>query len=180
MRHFWSAGYAASSMDTLVKATGVSRHGIYSDVGGKRELYLLGFAAYQAETVTPAFARVEQEDASLADVADYFETQIALAESIGLPGPGCLVANAMTETAPHDPDVAARVALHNARLKAGFRNVLSNEAPTLDDTDRDALADFLVVSTQGLWSMSRVVSDAAPLRRHAATLLSLLETRLAP
>jgi TetR/AcrR family transcriptional regulator, transcriptional repressor for nem operon len=180
MRHFWQRGYHATSMDELVDAIGVSRHAIYTSVGGKRELYRLGFTAYQRLVVSPAFARVEQPIAGLNAIADFFEHQIAQAETAGLPGPGCLVANAATETAPHDAQIACEVAAHHARLKTGFIHALGNEPSLLSSTEIDALAEFLVTSAQGLWSMSRTVASATPLRAHAAILLSLLKTRLFP
>lgn len=178
MRHFWQNGYHATSMDVLVAAIGVSRHAIYTGIGGKNELYRLGFPAYQLAVVTPAFSVVEREGAGLAEVAQYFETQIAMAELVGLPGLGCLVANAMTETAPHDPDIAKEVSNHNERLHKGFANALFNEHPALTKDEVSALADFLLVTAQGLWSMSRSVPSAAPLRAHVATTLSLLRARL--
>jgi TetR/AcrR family transcriptional repressor of nem operon len=178
MRHFWQHGYHATSMDALVETIGVSRHAIYTGIGSKSELYRRGFAAYQSAIVTPAFSAVERTGAGLADIAQYFETQIDLAEAVGLPGPGCLVANAMTETAPHDADIAAEVAKHNERLRSGFANALSNENGTPPNAEISALADFLVVTAQGLWSMSRTVTSAAPLRAHVATTLSLLIRRL--
>lgn len=178
MRHFWQNGYHATSMDALVAAIGVSRHAIYTGIGGKNELYRRGFAAYQSAVVTPAFAAVERDDAGLAEIAQYFETQIALAEVAGLPGPGCLVANAMTETAPHDPAIAKEVGAHNDRLRKGFANALSGEQAALTNEEVNALADFLVITAQGLWSMSRAVTSAAPLRAHVANILSLLRIRI--
>ncbi len=179
MRHFWTHGYYATSMDELVVATGVSRHAIYTSIGNKHELYRRGFQAYQDLVVTPAFASVEVPGAGLIAVAAYFERQIGLAERHGLPGPGCLVANAATESAPHDGQIAEEVAAHHARLKAGFANAIAGENSTLPAAERDALADFLVISAQGLWLMSRTVRSAAPLRQHVLTLLSLLKTKLA-
>jgi TetR/AcrR family transcriptional regulator, transcriptional repressor for nem operon len=178
MLHFWQNGYHATSMDDLVTATGVNRHAIYSGIGGKSELYRRGFTAYRAAVVTPAFSAVEQVDAGLAAIGGYFEFQIARAEAAGLPASGCLVANATTETAPHDPQIADEVAAHNARLKAGFAHALANENCQLPRDELETLADFLVVSAQGLWSMSRTVISAAPLRAHVSTILSLLHTRL--
>ncbi|MFM9973130.1 MAG: TetR/AcrR family transcriptional regulator [Beijerinckiaceae bacterium] len=180
MRHFWQHGYHATSMDALVESIGASRHAIYTGIGSKSELYRRGFAAYQSAIVSPAFSVVEKAGAGLAEVAQYFETQIAFAESAGLPGPGCLIANAMIETAPHDADIAAEVTKHNARLHSGFANALSNENGELDSDEVSALADFLVVTAQGLWSMSRMVTSAAPLRAHVATTLSLLRKRSDP
>lgn len=183
MTRFWCYGFTATSMDQLVDVTGVSRHGIYSAFGGKRALFLACLEAYQQAVVTPAFAVVEDEGAGLSAIACYFETQIAKAEAIGLPGPGCLVANSMTELGPHDAGVLDRVNHHNRRLHAGFARALTaadkNEPPLSADALKD-LASLLVTSAQGLWSLSRSVDDAAPLRCIVTTLLDLLRRRLTP
>ena len=173
MAHFWAHGYGATSMEDLVAATGVSRHGIYAAFKDKRGLFRAALEAYRDAVVTPAFARVEAPGADLAAVAAYYETQIARAEAAGLPGPGCLVVNTQTEPATHDPAVLDLVAAHNARLHAGFLNALAN-APLRAGADLPALADTMVVFTQGLWATSRTVTDAAPLRRAVANFLSVL------
>ena len=175
MHRFWRYGYEATSLDDLVKATGVSRHGIYSDVGNKEQLYLASFDAYQKLIVTPAVEGLEAADSGLAEIKAYFETQIALVETIGLPGPGCLVANAMTETAPHNEDVARLVDAHIARLTAGFLNAQKVAASSLTLQEQKRLARFLTATAQGLWSMSRTVDDAEQLREHVATLILLIE-----
>ena len=178
MHRFWRYGYVATSMDDLVKATGVSRHGIYSDVGGKRELFLEGFDIYQNTVVTPGLNAMEKAASGLSGIQSYFETQIALAESGGLPGPGCLVANAMTETAPHDEDVAAQVAAHNARLTSAFMAAITRAAPKLPQQERKALSAFLTLTVQGLWSMSRTIDQASTLHDYVGTLMDILERRL--
>lgn len=47
LQHFWVHGFHASSMDDLVKATGISRHGIYATFGGKKALFMACFDQYQ-------------------------------------------------------------------------------------------------------------------------------------
>ena len=156
MKHFWKFGFHASSMSDLVDATNVSRHGIYSEFGGKHQLFLACLELYEEEVVTPAFARVESADAGLAEIADYFEFQINRAEQSGLPGPGCLVANTLTELAPHDPDIQKAARAHNRRLKKGFSNAISNVSRgSLSKAEVGELGSFLVISAQGLWSLSR-------------------------
>jgi TetR/AcrR family transcriptional regulator, transcriptional repressor for nem operon len=118
----------------------------------------------------PVFAHLEQSGAGLEAIAAFFEHQIEAAEPAGLTGPGYLVANASTETAPHDPQITGEVAAHHARLKPGFVQALGNENSPLSQEEIDALADFLVTSARGLWSMSRTVTSAEPLRAHAAIL----------
>ncbi len=180
MRHFWYHGYNATSIDQLVVATGANRHAIYTGVGSKLELYRRAFLAYQILVVTPAFANVEMPDAGLEAIGRFFEIQISQTEATGLPGPGCLVANAATESAPHNPQIAKEVAAHHARLRTGFASALANENEALSSKEIGELADFLVITAQGLWSMSRTVTSAAPLRAHASTILSLLRARLKP
>lgn len=181
MRRFWKHGYGATSIDDLVRETGATRHALYQDFGGKRELFLACLDTYPEACVTPAFARVERDGADLEDIAAFLEVRIAAAEARGLPGVGCLFANTQTELAPHDSEVAARIRAHHERLVSGFRNALRNAAPRgrrPAPAQLNELASLLAVSAQGLWSASRTVTDAGVLRRYAATLLDLVQRRL--
>lgn len=178
LQHFWTNGFHASSMDDLVKATGVSRHGIYRSFGGKKALFLACFDRYQQSVVTPAFEAVEAPDATLQNVFDYFEQQISLGENVGLPGPGCFVANSATEVAPGDPDVMAEVARHNDRLRQGFAQALQNAAPHLEPQRAHELADVMVIFTNGLWTKSRTVSEGGVLRKAVQNFLTLLTDTL--
>ncbi|MCB1493175.1 MAG: TetR/AcrR family transcriptional regulator [Rhodobiaceae bacterium] len=179
---FWTSGFFATSMDDLVRATGVSRHGIYGDFGGKRALFLACFQRYQDLVVTPAFAAVERPGAGLTEIRGYFEFQIAAAEQSGLPGPGCFVANMATEVAPHDTDVRDKVREHNDRLKAGFASAVWNAlspSHSMDDAEISDVAQSILVFATGLWSMSRIVSSADDLRGAVASFMLSLERRLA-
>lgn len=177
MERFWRHGYEATSIDDLVKETGSSRHALYSEFGGKENLFRAALAVYRDAVVSPAFTPVEAPGAGLAEIAAYFEAQIARAESMGLPGPGCLMANTMTERAPHDAAIAHVVGAHSGRLAAGFANALSDVATA----DRAAaLATVLVIFTNGLWSQSRTSAEAGSLRAAVADMIGLLEKKLSP
>ena len=180
MQIFWLHGYAATSMDALVRGTGSSRQQIYKHFAGKHGLFLACLAAYQDAVVTPAFAAVEAPGAEVHAIANYLHTQIDAAAALGLPGPGCLIANSATECAPHDAAIDGHVQAHHARLQRGFENVFENTAPQLDATARTELAEFVTLAAQGLWSYSRTVTSTAPLRRQADTLLQLIEARTNP
>jgi TetR/AcrR family transcriptional repressor of nem operon len=181
MLYFWQHGYGAASIDDLVRETQASRYALYQAFGGKRGLFLACLDAYPAVAVTPAFNRVEQPGATLDDVAQFFEQQIAHMEAAGLPSRGCLFANTMTEAAPHDADIAARVRGHNQRLAAGFAAALRNSLPPgrrLPPRQLEELASLLALTAQGLWSASRTMTDTRELRRSFATLLQLVRHRL--
>ena len=161
---FWSHGYAASSVRDLIAATGSNRAALYSEFGGKDGLYEACFALYKERVVDPAFRCVEAPGAGLEAIAAFLEHQIAGAERTGFPAPGCLMANALTETAPHDARIRALVERHFDRLRAGFAKAIRHAAPKGTPKARiDALADFVLISAQGLWSYSRIVDSAAPL-----------------
>lgn len=168
LAHFWFHGFANTSMDDLVRATEASRHAIYAEFGSKDGLFQAVMDLYVGTVVTPAFARVEAPGAGLPEIAGYWEFQIARGEQAGFPGPGCLIANMMTERAPHAPDVAKIVADHNERLQAGFRNALRGPGIALRHrSSRQAIAGMatvLAIFSNGLWSFSRVAVDARPLR----------------
>ncbi|WP_037253283.1 TetR/AcrR family transcriptional regulator [Roseobacter sp. SK209-2-6] len=174
LQHFWVNGFHASSMDDLVRATEVSRHGIYATFGGKGALFLACFDKYQETVVTPAFGIVESTDANLQSVSEYFERQISLGETAGLPGPGCFVVNSATEVAPNDPAVAEKVAIHNDRLRLGFAHALRGSAFDLDQDKALELADVMVIFTNGLWTSSRNVTEGNVLRQAVARFLNLL------
>lgn len=117
---------------------------------------------------------MEAPNADLTSVKQYFETQIARAEAVGLPGPGCFVANSATEVAPRDVDVMTCVQHHNDRLRTGFTDALTRSSTSLSASEAAALAELMVIFTNGLWTMSRSVGDAGVLRRAVETFLNIL------
>ena len=182
MEVFWRRGFGATSMDDLVRETKISRAVLYSAFPGKQALFLACLDAYVQTIVSAAFAPVEAPGAGLAEIAGFFETQIAAAERLGLPGPGCLMANSMTERAPHDPEALARVRAHNARLEKGFLNALQGAAArggaTAAPTSLADCAALLVVFANGLWSTSRQERDGEALRQSVREMLGMIEGRI--
>lgn len=60
---FWARGYYATSIDDLVGAAGVSRHGLYAKFHDKRGLFGTVMETYFETIVSPASGRVETEGA---------------------------------------------------------------------------------------------------------------------
>lgn len=63
---------------------------------------------------------------------------------------------------------------HNDRLKRGFAGALTASMPSIDEGKASNLAEVLVIFTNGLWTLSRSVSSADPLRRAVRNFLHLL------
>ena len=174
MRLFWQKGYAETSVDDLVEATGVSRYGLYTEFGSKRELFLAAMDHYQESIVGKSFGVVEQADASLGEIRRYFES---LLEALVQPQArrGCLMCNAATEVAPRDASVREKVGQAMTRLSSGFRKALDN-AKTLGETSIDAekAADFLTGTVLGISVMARSGAERWMMENAAALALDLL------
>ena len=61
---FASKGYSDTSMDDIVKATGVSRYGIYGTFGNKRELFEQALDRYAEDMGKQSYLRLLEPDAS--------------------------------------------------------------------------------------------------------------------
>jgi len=179
---FWENGFNATSIEDLVASSGVGRGGIYSDFSGKEELFLACLEAYRARFADPAIQILTSGSNGLKSIEAYFDYFIALHENRGMPGPGCFIANTMTELAPQHADALQIVNAHSAQLKSAFakaiRQATSASGNPIDKGEISEIAEFLVTSSQGLWSYGKSITDIRVLKRFKATLLNLLYHRL--
>ena len=159
MHLFWQRGYGNTSIEDLVVATGVSRHGLYDVFESKHKLFLACLDHYQKVVVGAdfAFGVVEQAHASLKNIRCYFT---AISNHPG--GLGCLMANTATDVAPYDKRAARKVEKFRARMRGGFKTALLNAKKAGEisaHVNADKMADFLTGVTQGLAVMARSSAD---------------------
>lgn len=132
---FWLRGYAATSLDDLTQAMGLSRSSFYACFGSKRAVLVRALGHYAAASL-----------AILRNISDSHDDPgaalKAMATAIAKPGDGprgCLMANCITELAPDDPEIAAMARHHIAqvealfaeRIEAGDRAAVKRKASTL-------------------------------------------------
>ncbi|MCJ7871166.1 TetR/AcrR family transcriptional regulator [Phaeobacter sp. J2-8] len=178
---FWKTGFHVVSMGDLVRETGVSRAGIYSDFGGKEDLFHACLDRYQDTVVTPAFAPVEAEGAGIEGIKAYFDNLLARFEDTGGFGMGCLVGNTLSQIPEDAQETRQRLRAHCDRLTAGFHKVLTYENGDdgpLSVSEIAALARYTMLSVQGIWSYSRLTGDVAELRAASDMLIAVLKARL--
>lgn len=181
LKAFWTIGYHVVSMSDLVRETGVSRAGIYSEYSGKQELFHACLDRYQEVVVTPAFAPVEADGAGLEAIRTYLSNLLDRFEAAGGYGIGCLVGNTLTQLPGDETETREKLMQHYTRLTNGFRKVLTREnGPDgpLSAEEIDDLARYAMISVQGMWSYSRLTDDVAMLRACSETLVASLEARL--
>jgi len=167
MRQFWEQGYRATSVDDLVRATGVKPGSLYSAFpGGKHALLMGSLERYSKLVVPQKLGELEDPGASVAQVRAYFDGLVR--DLLSPEGRQCcLMVNSAIENAAADPEVAAVVRGHLARLERCFTAALRNairlgEIPA--PTDPAARAKGLVATSQGLMVVGKANPDEEMLR----------------
>lgn len=102
MKTFWAAGYDAASVDTLCRATAMSRASLYQAYGGKEQLFLAAIAHYIDTRIAPVAAALGPHGTLAQDLAGFFAEVIALATA-DPSTPGCLISCVLADAAGSNP-----------------------------------------------------------------------------
>ncbi|NKB64092.1 MAG: TetR family transcriptional regulator [Gammaproteobacteria bacterium] len=181
MKTFWKFGFHVVSMGDLVRETGVSRGGIYSDYSSKRALFHACIDHYEDVVIKPVFAPVEEAAAGVEGIRTYLEALLTRFDTNQNFGRGCLVGNTFTQLAEGDDETRQKILRFYARRTCSYSNALSYENSSnnrLTEADVEGLASYVTISVQGLWSYSRLVQDSSVLRQYCDMLLAYLESHL--
>lgn len=170
MREFWERGYRDTSVDDLVKATGVRPGSLYNAFpGGKRRLFLEALARYSALVVPEKLGALEHVGAGLPELRAYFDGLVHdLTTEEGRMG--CLMVNSTVELAAEDSEVGAIVRAHMARLERNAERALRNARRRGEISERvhpRAKATQLMATGMGLM----VVGKADPGRAVLETIV---------
>jgi TetR/AcrR family transcriptional repressor of nem operon len=167
MREFWERGYRATSVDDLVRATGVKPGSLYGAFpGGKHALLMGSLERYSRLVVPQKLGELENEGASVEHVRAYFDGLVR--DLLSPEGrQGCLLVNSAIENAAVDDEVAAVVRGHLARLERCFTDALRTaiargEIPA--SVDPVTRAKGLVATSQGLMVVGKANPDEEVLR----------------
>lgn len=152
MEAFWARGFDATSMQDLVRCTGVNRASLYATYGDKRALFLAALRQYDERIRKSMLARLEQRYPPREAIRRLF---LAFAEQPAVDGVrrGCLLSNTALELAAHDEEVRAIVAAGQQDMEGFFRRMI--EHGQADGTiraviDPDGAAKGLLAALLGL------------------------------
>jgi AcrR family transcriptional regulator len=173
---FWEAGYAATSVDDLMEATGLGKGSLYGAFGDKRHLFLRVLDDYRAEQV----AGVQQ---ALAGPKPAWERLVSLvmaaADRAGTDDGrrGCLLVNSTAELKARDPEVLARARQTYGAIEdllAACLREAQHEGDLRAGADTRELARLLLAVLQGVEFLGKTGMDTAALRQIAEAALSTL------
>jgi TetR/AcrR family transcriptional repressor of nem operon len=166
MLRFWERGYRATSVEDLVKATGVNPGSLYGAFpGGKHTLFMKSLERYSRLVVPQKLGELDEPGASVAEIRGYFDRQI---EDLTSPEgrQGCLLVNSAIENAAEDDQVAVVVRAHFARLEGCVARALAAAVHRGDvraALDPAGAAKSLVATAVGLMVIGKANPDRAAL-----------------
>lgn len=175
MKVFWQRGYAATSIQDLVDATGIGRGSIYNAFGSKYGIYQ--FSLKQYYKLTAGNIALLSEEGTVKDLIRRLLMKIVSEELNDIENIGCMVANASLEMARHDQGIAELVAKNLMRMERAISTlIIRGQANGEIDSKKnsDALARFIVSTIQGI----RVVSKGVGEEKQASRLEDIVEIAL--
>lgn len=163
MEVFWSRGYEAASMQTLIRHMGINRQSLYDTFGDKHALYLQALDRYHEVESRRLFELLERGSSVKQALRQLFARVVEGSLCRG-ERRGCLMGNAMAELSGRCKKTAARTASNMATIedvlyRALLRGRKKGELKRVHDPR--AMARFLFSSLQGL----ALVAKAAPDRK---------------
>jgi AcrR family transcriptional regulator len=174
---FWVKGFAGTTLDDIVEATGMNRPSLYAAFGDKEAIYLAALKM-QGELLVGAVAGAVKLDIKLKPFLGLFFDRCIESYLAGANGPrGCfLVGTALTESLMRD-DVGAvvRDAFErvDALLEARFRQA-KKAGELAKGADPAALAQFASSTMHELSMYARAGSKRAALEQRAALAVKLI------
>ena len=154
---FSSKGYSETSMEDIVKATGVSRYGIYGAFGNKRELFEQALDRYADSMGKQAFLRLLEPDASLEHIRNIFKGRVNDMCCQG-ENKGCLFIHTAMELAPRDDDLRDVLQKFMSRMSKLFSIGLESakeRGEVRSDLDVKAAGELLTSTMFGLAVLGR-------------------------
>jgi AcrR family transcriptional regulator len=173
---FATNGYAGTTLDDLLRATGLGKQSLYNSFGGKHELFLRVLSARTADAIEAVTAALDNPDSTPLEQIRAQMLKLAIALSSDRPH-DLLVTKATLEMADRDTDVAnAAMEVFKGQQKIYRQCIIAAQrSGELDpDADPTALAAFFVAVSRGMEVVGKAGVSRAKLTAIAATSLQAL------
>jgi len=150
-RAFAETGFAGTSLDTLLEATGLARQSLYNAFGGKKELFMRAFLADTAEAVDAVEAVRHGSDSPITRIrAKLVKVAVEHGDAQATPS---LFSKAAVELSGQDAEVATTVAAAFGAMRAHYAACIA-EAQAAGEVepaaDAGALGGFFVALIEGM------------------------------
>ncbi|MET9269699.1 TetR/AcrR family transcriptional regulator [Kribbella sp. NPDC003557] len=172
---FWRRGSAATGIQDVVAATGLSRSSLYNAFGSKDDLYAAAARRYLEHRSRPMFDRLTADGRGLAAVRSFFDELLRLRCAGEYAGWGCMMANANAENPPDA--VRAVLSEHHAVLRdalAAALKVAQSNGELRSGVEVAGAAEMLTLLAYAVNLRSRSGATRAQLRSAVTAALDAL------
>jgi len=167
-------GFAATSIEELVEAAGITKSGFFYHFKDKNDLARQVFDRFLSEDEQIVERLVQRShelsDDPLQSLLIFLNLYAQLMDDMESIHPGCMVASVTYQERLFDREVRDMNTAYLARMRARFetwlREIAAATPPKLD-TDLTALADQLTVTVEGAIILSKAFDEPALLGRQA-------------
>jgi AcrR family transcriptional regulator len=173
---FWDAGYAATSLEDLMRVSGLGKGSLYAAFGDKRQLFLRALRSYTEDNHGDLRKVLAEAPCALDALRMLLEAPIDNRTGAGTQR-GCLMANSTCELGNADPEVldhAHRTYETSTALIGDCVARAQREGDLPAGADPIAVARALLAAQQGIVFMSRTGMDTATLTATARSLAAQL------
>jgi TetR/AcrR family transcriptional repressor of nem operon len=173
---FWSTGYATTSIDDVMAATGLGKGSIYGAFGDKHKLFVRVYSDHCAGLVARVREALEGPDEGAYERLGQ-HVHAAARGAAGADRRGCLLANGNAELSGRDPAVA-QIALRTfdelEELLAGCIVQSQRHGDIEASADARQLAALLLAVLRGAEALGKAGRDAASLTSIADAAMAML------
>ncbi|GAB2487005.1 TetR/AcrR family transcriptional regulator [Jatrophihabitans fulvus] len=161
---FAETGFAGTSLDALLEATGLARQSLYNAFGGKKELFMRAFLSDVAEAVGAVEAIRQGEQSPIVRIRSQL-VKVAVEHGSAQTAPS-LFTKAAVELSTQDADVASAVAAAFDSMRTHYSACIAEavDAGEISDTaDSDALGAYFCAVIEGMSTLGGTGVDRATL-----------------
>ncbi|MFE9577066.1 TetR/AcrR family transcriptional regulator [Nocardia sp. NPDC006044] len=173
---FWDKGYAATSMDDLLRVSGLGKGSLYGAFGDKRSLFLRVLRAYDDANLLMLHERLASAARGI-DVVHEFMLGPTGDPTGATARRGCLLANSNAELATCTPDVAAEARRTYDAIATILTSALERaqrEGDLDPDADPAEIARAVLAAQLGVIALGRTGMDVDALTTMAQSALARL------
>lgn len=169
---FWEKGYEATTMQDLVKASGLLKGSLYGAFGDKQAMYLASLKHYNRTRIQAGIDMLNGEGSARQKIARLFDNVIESTRRDLFAG-GCLLCNASLEKAVNDTQVKTEIKTTIRRLKLAIMDAL--KTGNVNEDQAASLSAFVVSAYFGTRVLAKSGAPSAMIgdtRDHCLQLLT--------
>jgi TetR/AcrR family transcriptional regulator, transcriptional repressor for nem operon len=173
---FWDAGYAATSLEDLMRVSGLGKGSLYAAFGDKHQLFLRALRSYNDANDSALRKKLESAPRGVDGLRAFVMAAVRDASGAAAQR-GCFMANSTCELAAADPELLAEARrTYEATTAAVAECVVraQGEGDVPADGDPIETARALLAAQQGIVFMGRTGLDITTLTATARSLTAQL------